>query len=91
MSLGGLWSTLLHLLLFASSPGLAAAWCGGGSRTLPLPAGAGSPCPFNQGTSEWQETCQGEEEGHRRMKTCPPLRRVGGGEAEGREGGFNVS
>lgn len=33
MSLAGLWSTLLHLLLFASSLGSAPARCGGVSRT----------------------------------------------------------
>ena len=41
----------------------------GGPGTTQLPAGAGGPCPFNQGTPEWQETCQGEEEGPRRTKT----------------------
>lgn len=33
MSRGDLWSTLLRLSFFASSPGSAPAGCGGGSRT----------------------------------------------------------
>lgn len=83
-ALGGLWSTLLHLLLFALSQGSAPLGAEEGPGAPQLPAGAGPSLPLQPGHLQMAGDTPG---GGRRLQedkdVSPPLRQA----SKGRGGG----